>query len=210
MSKSDDGGEQAEQSSAAGRRHSEEELLADLRRVAREGTGTVSERQYADAGEYGVTTFRRRFGSWNAAKRQAGLRTRDPERIDDEELLADLRRVAESAQGAVTEREYADRGRFGVTTFRRRFGSWNAAKRQAGLETERRERTTASMADDVARVAADADAEYVTPDLYAERGDYPLSVLPTDDAFWNELRDRIGLAVLPLQRKVVSESDGAR
>lgn len=202
--------EQPLQSSVDERKISERELLADLRRVARETTAPLSEREYSSRGEFGVTTFRRRFGSWNAAKRRAGLQTRDPERIDDALLLDDLRRVARAVDGSVTERAYADRGEFGVTTLRRRFGSWNAAKHQAGLETERWETTTEAVGDDIARVAAELDDGYVTPDIYADRGAYPLAFLPTDEAFWDDLRKRVGLAVTPLYHKVVFDAEDGR
>ncbi|MFB6157334.1 MAG: homing endonuclease associated repeat-containing protein [Haloferacaceae archaeon] len=206
MSRSDDGAEPArdrpDRAVDDEPRHDRAELLADLRRVDGLTSGALSEREYAAHGEFGVTTFRRRFGSWNAAKREAGLRTREAGRIDEERLLADLRRVARSVEGTVTKRAYDDRGEFGVTTFHRRFGSWNAAKREAGLETERGERTTAAMADDVARVADEVDGPYVTPESYAERGEYPVAALPAEESFWADLRDRVGLAVTPLRHKV--------
>lgn len=195
-----------DQSTADDPKHTEQDLLADLRRVAGEADGPLSEREYAARGRFGVTTFRRRFGSWNAAKRRADLRTREPERIDEERLLDDVRRVARSVDGRLSERTYADEGEFGVTTLRRRFGSWNEAKRRAGLATARRESTTEAMADDIARVAGELEAGYVTPAVYAERGRYPLSALPADDAFWNDLRSRIGLSITPLYHKMVSNT----
>lgn len=200
-------GQATPQSSPTESKLSEADLLADLKRVARQTTGSVSEEEYTARGAYGVTTFRRRFGSWNAAKEQAGLETRHRERISEDRLLADLRRVAETTEGPVSERTYSDVGEFGVTTFRRRFGSWSAAKRCAGLETERDESTIDDMADDVARVAADLDAGYVTPERYAEQGTYPLAALPTDEAFWDDLRDRVGLSITPLYHKVAFDAE---
>jgi hypothetical protein len=212
VSKTTDDGETATErrsgASAATAKIPDEAILADLTRIARETADCLSEREYAARGEYGVTTVRRRFGSWNAAKRRAGLPTRQPERIDDADLLDDVRRVAREVEGSLAERDYADRGAYGVTTLRRRFGSWNAAKRQAGVETAGTERSTEAIADDVARVAADLDGTYVTPDAYAEYGRYPLSSLPTDAAFWDDLRSRVGLAITPLYHKVARDTDG--
>jgi hypothetical protein len=195
-------------SSASDPEIGDSELLADLRRVGRETTTPLSEREYADRGRFGVSTFRRRFGSWNDAKERAGLQTRRPERIDESDLLADLRRVAAAVEGSLTERVYADRGQFGVTTFRRRFGSWNAAKRAAELTTEQPVSSTVAIGDDVARVAAEIDATYVTPEAYAERGNYPLSVLPREEPFWADLRERVGLAITPLYHKVAGDAAG--
>lgn len=188
----------------------EAELLSDLKRVARLTAGVLSEREYADRGAYGVTTFRRRFGSWNAAKRRADLRTRDTGRIDDEELAADVRRVADAVDGSLSERTYADRGAYGVTTLRRRFGSWTAAKRRADAEATQAERSPESVADDIARVAGELEDGYVTPERYADRGTYRLSNLPANEPFWDDLRSRVGLAITPLYHKIVRDSDRQR
>lgn len=54
--------------------------------------------------------------------------------IPDDELLSDLRRVAEQLGGnRVTFREYNNRGRFSASTLALRFGSWNAALDKAEL-----------------------------------------------------------------------------
>ena len=55
--------------------------------------------------------------------------------IPDEELLADLRRVAEElGKNRVTFREYNERGRFAAGTLAERFGSWFAAIDKANLQ----------------------------------------------------------------------------
>lgn len=51
-----------------------------------------------------------------------------------EDLIADLQRVAnEIGQDTITSAIYAEKGRYGVTTMLRRFGSWNDALKAAGL-----------------------------------------------------------------------------
>jgi Homing endonuclease associated repeat/HNH endonuclease len=66
------------------------------------------------------------------AKLEITLRKRNNSK---EDLIADLRRVADEVGGdkSVTAIVYTDRGKFGVNTMLRRFGSWNAALAQAGL-----------------------------------------------------------------------------
>lgn len=55
--------------------------------------------------------------------------------IPDEELLADLCRVAaEIDKNRVTFREYNERGRFTASTLAERFGSWHAAIDKANLQ----------------------------------------------------------------------------
>lgn len=55
--------------------------------------------------------------------------------ISKEKLLDDLKRVANLInQQTVTATIYAQKGKFGVNTFLRRFGSWNKALDAAGLK----------------------------------------------------------------------------
>lgn len=54
--------------------------------------------------------------------------------VADEELIADLKRVALNTGGNnVTQKVYADHGAFDCSTFIRRFSSWNKALETAGL-----------------------------------------------------------------------------
>ncbi len=56
--------------------------------------------------------------------------------VSNEELLTDLRRVAsEHDTATVTQETYDASGVFSFTTLVRRFGSWNKALLEAGLET---------------------------------------------------------------------------
>lgn len=56
--------------------------------------------------------------------------------VPDEELLADLKRVASKlGRETVTRVEYDKHGKYGVTTFLRRFGKWNKALDNAGLQS---------------------------------------------------------------------------
>ncbi len=64
-------------------------------------------------------------------KFELNLRKRN---ISKDDLVADLLRVsAEIEQGAVTADTYSKKGKYGVNTMSRRFGSWNNALSAAGL-----------------------------------------------------------------------------
>lgn len=70
---------------------SEEELLADLCRVASEvGIKTVTVLEYKDRGKFGSTTVLRRFGSWNVALERAGLKAPNKQNIPDDELFENI------------------------------------------------------------------------------------------------------------------------
>jgi hypothetical protein len=68
---------------------------------------------------------------------QLKLRRRD---IPDEELLDDIRNVAEQLQrSAVTRSQYDQYGKFGATTVVRRFGTWNKALSSASFALNARQ-----------------------------------------------------------------------
>jgi hypothetical protein len=74
--------------------------------------------------------------------------------IPDEELLADLKRVASTfSKKTLTKVEYDLKGRFGATTLLRRFKQWNLALQKAGLEAPNRQHIPdAELFENIARV----------------------------------------------------------
>lgn len=124
-----------------GEPYSDTELLELLRQLAADQERTVTLRDMEDADDYpSAVTYQRRFDSWNNAKAQAGLDTIAEDDTapgyTDEELLDILRELAAARDRPLTKRDVADAEDCpDPTTFERRFGSWNTAKKQAGLET---------------------------------------------------------------------------
>ena len=109
----------------------EEELLADLKRVASElSKKTLTAIEYATKGSFGVNTFLRRFKQWNLALQKAGLDAPNRQHIPDAELFQNIANVwtgigrqpfgreLDKAQGLST---------FSLGTYESRFGSWNKA-----------------------------------------------------------------------------------
>lgn len=116
-------------------KYSDEELLDELRSIGRETDGKVTAEEMRKAEEKpSPETYRKRFGSWNKAKREAGLSS-DATSASNEELLAQLRAFAERLERSPILDDVAESDEMPAPeTFRRRFGSWNEAKREAGLE----------------------------------------------------------------------------
>jgi len=52
----------------------------------------------------------------------------------DEELLADIRAVADVVERSPSLQDYRDHGEYSVTTIYRRFDSWQGAVARAGFE----------------------------------------------------------------------------
>ncbi len=127
--------------------YSDDALLAELRRVANiVGKGKLTVADFSRHSKAGVTTFRRRFGSWRAALHAAGLShlynaippvTKSPtlsRTMSNGQVLDEMRRVAHIVGrtdiGGEDLRQHAS---VGLDTIRNRFGSLKAALRAAGL-----------------------------------------------------------------------------
>jgi hypothetical protein len=109
------------------------ELIRDLRRVARAyGRRRVTSALYAARGKFRPNTLARRFGSWNAALRAAGLPVTHLWGVTDEALFDNLAAVWRKIGHQPTARELTKRGgfsKFAGSTYKRRFGSWHKALR---------------------------------------------------------------------------------
>lgn len=108
---------------------SDNDLLSDLRRVASEQSEEqVKQRTYKTHGQFGVTTVIRRFGSWNAAVKAAGLEMTVERNVPDEKLFSALYDLWVSLGRQPSYSEVQKPAcLFHVTTFERRFGSWRQA-----------------------------------------------------------------------------------
>jgi hypothetical protein len=123
------------------RRYSDEEILAELREAARRLGRSPTMREFAGDPEARVhpQTVIEHFGTWNAAKRAAGL---FPRRfLTREELLEQLRNLGEELGRTPTARDLAARGRSlpSASLYAHTFGSLADALREAGFEVLRGE-----------------------------------------------------------------------
>lgn len=108
-----------------------EEVLEDIRRVGIElGTEKVTRVVYDERGAFGATTVIRKFGTWNEAITQAGMKKANRLDISDEELfqnLADMWSTLGRQPYGREMSENASQGSFSTGTYEKRFGSWNKA-----------------------------------------------------------------------------------
>jgi 5-methylcytosine-specific restriction endonuclease McrA len=73
------------------RRHTDEQLLADLRKTAKKtGRNTISNKRYRHLGAYCPGIITRRFGSWNNALQKAGLTLTRQYNVSIARLFANL------------------------------------------------------------------------------------------------------------------------
>lgn len=109
---------------------SDDELLEDLRRVARKlGRDTVTISEYTEHGLGHATTIQRRFRSWFKALEDAGLKpSRSRIGISDEELFENLRAVWMSLGRQPSYGEIkTPLSLYSAGTYEKRFGSWSQA-----------------------------------------------------------------------------------
>ena len=72
----------------------DEELLEDLRRIAKLlGKKTLGKRDYPKKGHFSETTYRTRFGSWNKALEKAGLQVGKMRLITNANLFQNLESI---------------------------------------------------------------------------------------------------------------------
>lgn len=114
----------------------DEELIADLKRVANElnkksvpiSSRNPSFQRYNERGKYNSSTLARRFGSWSEALKRAGLQmNRQPLQIS-EELFKNIEEiwVKLGRQPRSTEIQ-KPLSKYSVDTYANRFGTWHKA-----------------------------------------------------------------------------------
>lgn len=115
---------------------SDDVLLGDLRAIAaRLGKSTLTKDEYNNNGRFSAATMQNRFGSWNSALLQSNLSIGKRNSIPHQELLIDLKQVAERlGTKIVSVKAYAAIGNFSASTISKAFGSWSKALTAAGLE----------------------------------------------------------------------------
>jgi hypothetical protein len=196
------------------RRYTDDEILAELRAAAERAGRSPTMREFAQDPEARVhpQTVIEHFGTWNAAKRAAGL---FPRRfLTHDELLEQLRALGEELGRTPTARDLAARGRSvpSASLYAHTFGSLGNALREAGFEVlqgeERLDRAItqgASLAQTLGRLPkmADwADARQEDSALLSEWQVYRLLDVPRGawTAFQFLVRERLreeGIDVLP-------------
>jgi hypothetical protein len=108
----------------------DEELLANLQRIASELNKTaVSRAEIDERGKYHSSTYVRRFDSWSKTLKKAGLgQTRTPMNLPDEELFHNLEEVWTKLGRQPKYREIQrPLSKYHATTYGYRFGSWRKA-----------------------------------------------------------------------------------
>jgi len=196
------------------RRYTNDEILEELRAAARRLGRSPTMREFAQDPEARVhpQTVIEHFGTWNAAKRAAGL---FPRRfLTRDELLQQLRGLGEELGRTPTARDLAARRRLlpSASLYAHTFGSLGNALREAGFEVlQAEERLEKAIAQGTAlatalgrlpKMADWAEARRADDALFSEWQVYRLLDVPRGawTAFQYLVRERLreeGVSVLP-------------
>jgi len=184
-------------------RYSDEELLAEVRRVAEVvNKPTLTTTEFIRHGRVRLLTLRRRFGGWRSTLEWAGLGSLkfDPRKYSDEELLAEVRRVAEVVnKPTLTVTEYERHGGKGLSVLRNRFGGWGSILERVGLESLKLDRPRYSdeeLLADVRRVAEVVNKPTLTVMEYRRHGCACLTTSRRRFGGWRSILERAGLGNL--------------
>jgi transposase len=114
------------------RKYSDEQLL-DMVQDCYDKHGKVTQRVFDEDDDFPSSgTVRKRFGAWSQAKKLAGIE-RETRPYSTEDLLDMLGKCAEKYERC-TARNFASDDEFcSPETVQRHFGSWNKAKKEAGI-----------------------------------------------------------------------------
>jgi len=115
-----------------------DELLDEIQRLERELDDTPTSVDMNELGEYWAADYQDHFGGWNDALREAGLEPNQPRKIPTDDLLNEIQRLAKEFNKTPTKKQMNDVGEYYGQSYRRRFGSWSEAVRQAGFEPNQR------------------------------------------------------------------------
>ncbi|WP_115863010.1 homing endonuclease associated repeat-containing protein [Halorussus litoreus] len=181
----------------------EAELLSELRRVTEEVGRCPTSEEFDERGRYSAATYFRRYDSWAAALDRAGVSESYPlpsrRQVSDNDLVAELDRLASALGRPPTETEMSELGEHSPKTYRRRFGSWEAALVAADLDLDRRVTgggkrriPTAKLVADVHRVAEERGRPPTVAEI-REDGEYAVTTYLDRFGSWNCALDAAGL-----------------
>jgi hypothetical protein len=113
----------------ANRKVSDEELLDDLRKVALNFGGSVTQKEYDEHGRFSFGTLRDRFGGWNKILLLAGLEIKTtPRGVTEEKMFQNLEEVwTKLGRQPKSEEMQKPFSKYSRELYRQRYGTWMKA-----------------------------------------------------------------------------------
>lgn len=170
-----------------------EVLISELQRLANELGRTPGLRDMTQHGAHSAKTYQKKFGSWNEALEEANLEINLERNITKSDLLDELERLADELERTPTSRDMAKKGKYGTSNYPNKFGSWNGAVREAGLEpTRERDVPREDLIDELEQVTEELGKPPTTEEM-KEHGCYGVSTYSNEFETWNEALKTAGV-----------------
>ena len=183
------------------KRISNGELISELERIDSIIPNEKSPRRkdMKDFGKYSAGTYTNRFGGWNEALKEAGFElnkkdTEYPKKITEEELISELQFLDSSIDRNLQMEDMRKTGKYTFDTYQKRFGSWNEALKQAGIEINREVNISI---DDVVQDIKNVSEKYCNGNSptsvdMEKHGKYSEPIYLFNDVTWTRLLNRAG------------------
>ena len=128
--------------------------------------------------------------------------------ITNQKLFDDLKSVCESlGTRKLSQKVYDENGNFSVATYKKRFGSWNNALEQAGLEiTEKIKKISLDdLVNDLKHISNKLYGKKLTQNIYRQYGRYDVKTYKSRFGTWNKALKKAGLEVSAVGKYSIEE-----
>jgi len=109
-----------------------QDLIVEFNRLAEKLDKRPTLSEFNEHGEYSQTPVYKQFDSFEALKDAAGFETGE-QRVTDDSLCEDIRRVKREIGRSPPIEVYREKGDYNPKTLKRRFGSWHDVLEEAGV-----------------------------------------------------------------------------
>ena len=186
-----------------GQKHDDDEikteLIAELQDLTDKLGRTPTAQDVKQQGAYGISTYERKFGSWNDALEKADCeinrQATSDLRIPQSELIDKLQNLADELGQTPRRQDMIQQGPHGATVYQDKFGSWNNALEKAGLEVRRQTNISNSdLLDELTRLA-DKLGQTPTKQHMHQQGCYGIKTYERRFNSWNDTLREAGLEI---------------
>lgn len=164
---------------------SRDDLLDEIKRLAKNLNKPPTVGDMNETGQFGVTTYLSEFETWNKSLNRAGVGTNKQIDVPEVELLTEIRDLSDELDRTPTAQDMDKRGAFSVGIYTRKFNSWNSALREAGLEPNNRTNIpTSEMVSELQRLGEEIDRTPTAMDMERD-GKFGYATYQTKFNSWN-------------------------
>jgi hypothetical protein len=180
-------------------------LITELQNLANKLDRTPTQSDMGEDGRYAVSTYQRKFGSWNEALKEAGFEINHEVNISKSDLIDELQSLTNELGRTPLKQDMNREGAYCASVYADRFGSWNSVLEEIGLELNRERNINESdllselqnLADELGRTPFQQDMN--------QEGSYSISIYISRFGSWNNALSEADLEV-NVERNITKSS----